>query len=48
MPDRELSLSQAAWNAFADKLKEVGEKITAPTGAQNERERARAIATSYE
>ena len=40
MPDRELSLSQAAWNAFADKLKEVGEKITAPTGAQNERERA--------
>ena len=40
MPDCELSLSQAAWNAFADKLKEVGEKITAPTGAQNERERA--------
>lgn len=35
-----LPRSQAAWNAFADALKEIGEKITAPTGAQGARERA--------
>jgi hypothetical protein len=32
--------SQAAWNAFADALKQIGEKITAPTGAHGGRERA--------
>ncbi|MAG34502.1 MAG: hypothetical protein CL908_26825 [Deltaproteobacteria bacterium] len=32
--------SQAAWNDFADALKRIGEKITAPTGARGERERA--------
>jgi len=36
----ELSRSQAAWNKFADALKEIGEKITAPTGARGGRERA--------
>ncbi|HEB88817.1 MAG TPA: DUF1214 domain-containing protein [Deltaproteobacteria bacterium] len=35
-----LSRSQAAWNKFADSLKEIGEKITAPTGARGGRERA--------
>ena len=35
-----LSRSQAAWNKFADSLKKIGEKITAPTGARGERERA--------
>ena len=35
-----LSKSQAAWNQFADALKEIGEKITAPTGARGGRERA--------
>lgn len=40
MPETELSLSQRAWNEFADKLKELGEKITSPTGARNGRERA--------
>lgn len=34
------SLSQAAWNEFADSLKRIGEKITAPTGARGGRERA--------
>ena len=36
----ELSRSQAAWNKFTDALKEIGEKITAPTGARGGRERA--------
>jgi len=40
MSSDELSRSQAAWNAFADHLKQVGEKITGPTGARNARERA--------
>jgi len=35
-----LPRSQAAWNDFADALKRIGEKITAPTGARGERERA--------
>lgn len=35
-----LSRSQAAWNKFADALKRIGEKITAPTGARGGRERA--------
>lgn len=35
-----LSRSQAAWNRFADALKEIGNKIVAPTGARGERERA--------
>ena len=35
-----LSRSQTAWNEFADSLKSIGEKITAPTGARGERERA--------
>ena len=35
-----LPKSQAAWNDFADALKRIGEKITAPTGARGERERA--------
>jgi len=38
MPD--LPRSQAAWNDFADALKRIGEKITAPTGARGPRERA--------
>ena len=32
--------SQAAWNRFADQLKEVGEKIVGPIGARSPRERA--------
>ena len=40
MTDSELSISQAAWNDFADQLKRIGEKITGPTGARNARERA--------
>lgn len=32
--------SQTAWNTFADELKRIGEKITGPTGARTERERA--------
>lgn len=32
--------AQAAWNDFADALKRIGEKITGPTGARTERERA--------
>jgi hypothetical protein len=36
----ELSVSQAAWNRFADRLKEIGNKITGPTGARSPRERA--------
>jgi hypothetical protein len=39
MPD-EISRSQAAWNHFADRLKEVGEKIVGPLGARSARERA--------
>jgi hypothetical protein len=39
MPD-EITLSQAAWNRFADRLKEVGEKIVGPIGARSARERA--------
>ncbi len=39
-PQRPPSKSQAAWNDFADRLKEIGEKITGPTGARNARERA--------
>ncbi|HEM45804.1 MAG TPA: DUF1214 domain-containing protein, partial [Alphaproteobacteria bacterium] len=35
-----LTPSQAAWNAFADDLKRIGEKITGVTGARNARERA--------
>ncbi len=35
-----LPRSQAAWNDFADALKRIGEKITAPTGARGGRERA--------
>ena len=35
-----LSRSQAAWSEFADSLKRIGEKITAPTGARGGRERA--------
>jgi hypothetical protein len=38
--DAPLSPSQAAWNAFADDLKRIGEKITGVTGARNARERA--------
>ncbi len=36
----QLSRSQTAWNAFADSLKRIGEKIVAPTGARGARERA--------
>ena len=36
----EITRSQAAWNRFADSLKEMGEKIVGPTGARGERERA--------
>lgn len=36
----EITASQAAWNRFADRLKEVGEKIVGPIGARSERERA--------
>jgi hypothetical protein len=36
----EMSVSQSAWNEFADQLKRIGEKITGPTGARNGRERA--------
>ena len=36
----DLTRSQAAWNDFADALKRIGEKITAPTGARGGRERA--------
>ena len=32
--------SQAAWNEFTDRLKQIGEKITGPTGARSARERA--------
>jgi len=39
MPD-ETTPSQAAWNRFADQLKEVGEKIVGPIGARSPRERA--------
>ena len=39
MPD-EITQSQAAWNRFADRLKEVGEKIVGPLGARSARERA--------
>jgi len=36
----EITPSQAAWNRFADQLKEVGEKIVGPIGARGPRERA--------
>ncbi len=36
----EITRSQAAWNRFADRLKEVGEKIVGPIGARSPRERA--------
>ena len=36
----DLTRSQAAWNDFADELKRIGEKITEPTGARGDRERA--------
>jgi hypothetical protein len=39
MPE-EITPSQAAWNRFADQLKEVGEKIVGPIGARSARERA--------
>jgi hypothetical protein len=39
MPD-DMTPSQAAWNRFADRLKEVGEKIVGPIGARSARERA--------
>ncbi|MFZ1863639.1 MAG: DUF1214 domain-containing protein [Polyangiales bacterium] len=39
MPD-EITSSQAAWNRFADGLKEVGQKIVGPLGARSARERA--------
>jgi hypothetical protein len=39
MPD-EMTPGQAAWNRFADRLKEVGEKIVGPLGARSARERA--------
>jgi len=39
MPE-EITPSQAAWNRFADRLKEVGEKIVGPIGARSARERA--------
>ena len=35
--------SQAAWNRFADQLKEVGERLVGPTGAKGPRERAEAF-----
>lgn len=38
--DSELAPSQVAWNDFTDQLKRIGEKITGPTGARDERERA--------
>jgi len=40
MHEEKLSQSQAAWNGFAERLKQIGEKITGPTGARNGRERA--------
>jgi hypothetical protein len=36
----EISSSQSAWNDFAERLKQIGQKITGPTGAQTGRERA--------
>ena len=36
----EITPSQAAWNRFADQLKEVGDKIVGPIGARSPRERA--------
>ena len=40
MSESEITPSQAAWNAFADDLKRIGEKVTGVTGARNPRERA--------
>lgn len=40
MSESPLTPGQQAWNAFADDLKRIGEKITGATGARNERERA--------
>jgi hypothetical protein len=39
MPDQ-ITPSQAAWNRFAESLKQVGEKIVGPIGARSARERA--------
>jgi hypothetical protein len=38
--DPKPSVSQAAWNDFADQLKRIGEKVMGPTGARTPRERA--------
>ena len=40
MPD-EVTPSQAAWNRFAEQLKDVGQKIVGPIGAKSPDERAR-------
>lgn len=40
MSKEERSVSQTAWNDFTDRLQQIGEKITGPTGAKNDRERA--------
>ena len=40
MSESEITPSQAAWNAFADDLKRIGEKVTGVTDARNGRERA--------
>ena len=39
MPD-DITTSQAAWNRFADRLREIGDKIVGPLGARSARERA--------
>jgi len=36
----DVTTSQAAWNRFADRLKEIGDKIVGPLGARSARERA--------
>lgn len=36
----DITPSQAAWNRFADRLKEIGDKIVGSTGARSSRERA--------
>ena len=36
----EITQSQALWNAFADQLKAIGDKIVGPTGAKGPQERA--------
>jgi hypothetical protein len=40
LSDSKTTVSQAAWNDFADQLKRIGDKITGPTGARTGRERA--------